>query len=193
MGNSTNFRDYIRQALYRFLWKWCKRKHPKWGKIRIANFYFKYKSADDKTIKYKNRTWVFYGKSNLESRFKKGKQMIYLQDPSNAAQILAGKTFIIPKSINSIHAFHPDKFKLIEFQIKLALQNKGRYSTLKDTLLKRQKYLCNVCHKIITTEQINESNVHVHHITPISKGGNKSSLKNMVALHSWCHQKLDHK
>jgi RNA-directed DNA polymerase len=192
IGNSSRFRDYVRQALWKMSWNWCKRKHKRWGKKRIASYYFLNKDNSS----FKGRTWTFYGLAKTLSRYDESRdgkdKRIYLQDVSNTNTILASKEFIIPKKLLSIHAFDKDYMKLVEFQATLNFKTLGKYNPRKGVLLKKQNGLCSVCNKLITLEQMANGWTHIHHIVPIFKGGSRGKLENMQLLHSWCHREINH-
>jgi RNA-directed DNA polymerase len=193
IGNSTQFRDYIRQALWKMCWKWCQRKHKRWGKRKIAKYYF----YDPSGKKFKGKTWTFYGLTKSPSIYKdiKNGKKIYLQDISTTNTILASKEFIIPQRLLNIHAYHPEYHKLIEFQKTLNVKSLGKYSPQKGKLMKRQNSICTICNKLISTEQMLRGAIHIHHVVPIFfliKGGSRSSLKNMQLVHSWCHRSINH-
>jgi len=193
MGNCARFRDYIRQALWKMTWGWCIRKHKRWGKKKIAKYYFQYEEGK----KFKGRLWTFFGVANTKSRFKetdggKTTKRIFLQDISNVNKILAGKEYIIPNKIIGIHAFHENAKVLVEFQANLNLKSLGKYNPRKGKLLDKQESLCRICNQVITLEQISNGKVHIHHINPIFKGGSRSKLENMELLHSWCHRSINH-
>lgn len=40
LGNSSHYRNTVKNALYHNVWKWAHSKHKCWGKKRIAQFYF---------------------------------------------------------------------------------------------------------------------------------------------------------
>lgn len=172
IGNCSKYRDYVRQSLYKYTWKWCKTKHRRWGCKVIARKYFlratpapcgptrrvSGSSATPKTNsssyeKFKNRTWTFSGETKTPSapRYTEGgSKRIFLQDVSNTSAVLASKHYIIPKKINSIHAYSEDYMKLVDFQATLALKAAGPHGTLKEKLLKRQadfisEGVCEVC------------------------------------------------
>jgi RNA-directed DNA polymerase len=188
MGNSSKFRDYVRQALYRFVWIWCRSKHKGWGEKAIANKYFK----DPNGRKFKNRLWTFRGMTYVRSRYTYKEKTIYLQDPSNCSAILASKHYIIPNEIIQIHGFDKDYKKLIDFKTSLNLKASGIHSTLKDRLMIRQSGKCLECNNPITPKDIQDGSIHIHHIIPISKRGSRNNITNLVLLHSWCHYNIDH-
>jgi hypothetical protein len=119
LGNSSVFRDYVRQGLYRQSWKWAYRKHPKWGKKRIAAFYF----IHNENSYFKNRKWVFKGESRKLLRHKKNSKgkIVYLVDPINIVRTLSALTYVIPEKLLGIHAFHADRSKIIEINNKANL------------------------------------------------------------------------
>jgi len=149
MGNSARYRGFVRQALYNMIWSWCIKKHKRWGRIKLAEMYFKTKTEDNKYTKFKNRLWVFHGKTTQISHYKNRTKVIHLQDPTNTSTILASKNYIIPAKINHIHAWSMEVNKLIGFQTQLNLKAGGLHSTLKDKLMKRQKGICIICNNAI--------------------------------------------
>lgn len=56
--------------------------------------------------------------------------------------------------------------------------------TLKEKLFKSQKGVCSMCNKVIDPDYLHYNSVHIHHIEPIKKGGNKFALKNLTLTHS---------
>lgn len=193
IGNCAWFRDYIRQALWKMTWQWCIKKHKRWGKKKIARYYFR--SEEGKI--FKGRTWTFYGITNKESRYKSTdskmtSKKIYLQDISNVNKIMAGKEFIIPNKFSDIHAFDKEVKLLVEFQATVNLKTLGQYNPRKGKLLRKQNSLCSICNNLITLEQISEGKIHIHHIDPVFKGGSRSEFESLELLHSWCHRSINH-
>jgi RNA-directed DNA polymerase len=191
MGNCARFRDYIRQALWKLSWSWCQNKHRRWGKKKIAQYYFLNKDM----YKFKGRTWTFFGISNIKSRYNdnnNNNKTIYLQDISTTNTILSSKDYIIPKNIIDIHGFDKNYMKLVNFQANLNLKTLSKHSGFKSKLLHKQGSICNICNNLITLDQIANGTIHIHHVVPIFKGGARSNIKNMQLLHSWCHYEIDH-
>ena len=193
IGNCARFRDYIRQALWKLTWRWCMKKHKRWGKKKIAKYYFRAEEGK----KFKGRLWTFFGVTNSKSRFRSTDsnevtKRIFLQDISNVNKILPGKEYIIPNKIIEIHAFDKKVKALIEYQATVNLKSLGQYNPRKGKLLSKYNSLCSICNQLITLEQISEGKVHIHHVNPIFKGGSRSELENMVLIHSWCHRVINH-
>ena len=191
MGNCARFRDYIRQALWKLIWTWCQNKHRRWGKKKIASYYFLNKDKSS----FKGRTWTFYGVTGMESRYNENNSInktIYLQDISNTNTILSGKEYIMPKKLLTIHGFDKNYMELVKFQANLNLKSLSKYNPFKGKLLKSQNSLCSICNRLITLEQIANGVIHIHHVEPIFKGWARSKLKNMQLIHSWCHYEINH-
>ena len=75
--------------------------------------------------KLKKRTWTFRGETKDKYRFTESTKRIFLQDVSNTNAVLSSKHYIIPKNINSIHAYSEDYMKLVDFQATLNLKAAG--------------------------------------------------------------------
>lgn len=91
-----------------------------------------------------------------------------------------------------VHAFHPKIDELIKFKLGLSLLSTPKTPTLKEKIFKSQKGLCGLCNNPIDFESLHLNTVHIHHIEPIKKGGNKFKLSNLTITHSWCHHKHKH-
>lgn len=200
MGNSSRYRSTVRNALYHLVWKWAHNKHRKWGKKLIANTYFLNRNEGNSKIfnKFKNVKWVFHGTTNSKSRYnrsEKGKT-IYLANVGSSTKLLSSKNYIIPNNLINIHGYHPEYFKLIEFNTKISFKAMETYSPFKEKLLKRQNNLCGHCRKplyFMESDKIIYNELHIHHIKPISKGGSTKNITNMVIIHSWCHKDIHSK
>lgn len=213
MGNCSKYRDFVRQSIYKYTWRWCKSKHRRWGRKAIARMYFLTSSSSSLGIprkgqsslttpktnnskehreeyeKFKNRTWTFRGETKNESRYTKSTKRIFLQDVTNTSAVLSSKHYIIPKSINSIHAYSEDYMKLVDFQATLALKAAGPHGTLKEKLLKRQapkacvRYAPNGAHArqknwVPNSKQLDFMNKkHTCSILPFGQNTNSNTLR----------------
>lgn len=198
MGNSSHYRDTVRNALYHLVWKWASHKHKRWGKRAIANTYFLAKQTvanrkNPEYIKFKNTKWVFHGVTRAKSRYNvDNTKVIYLVDPGNISKLLSSRHYILPKKLLDIHAYSEDYMKVVDFNTTLNLKALGTNTGFKDRLLKKQNNLCPQCQKPLI-ELEHSGGLHIHHLNPIYKGGSRNNIKNMVLLHSWCHQAINHK
>lgn len=72
----------LEQFLYQRCWRWAHKKHTRWGKELIAEYYFK--------RRFKGRAWNFFGKS---SRFQdsehKNNSTIYLLKPTLCVKVVS--------------------------------------------------------------------------------------------------------
>ena len=91
-----------------------------------------------------------------------------------------------------IHAYHSDISKFIEWSIKANQKAMGPFSSRKNKLYKKQKGLCYICKTPFTEQELFNNKTHIHHITPISKGGRPDLESNMTLVHSLCHKSIDH-
>jgi RNA-directed DNA polymerase len=201
IGNSSRYRDTVRNALYHLVWKWAHHKHRKWGKKRIAATYFLNPIYDEteksKVVEYnkfKRTKWTFHGKVNEKSRYNPETfKKIHLVNITTISQLISSKFYIIPKNLEHVHAYHPDYMKLIDFNANVNLKTMGTNSSFREKLLKKQNHLCDHCglllhSSIIDSEQYLGENLHIHHKVPINKGGATNKIKNMALIHIWCHK-----
>lgn len=191
LGNSSNYRDHVRQALYRLAWKWALKKHPRWGKKKIALFYFKNEGL------FKNRKWVFRGETKSASRYKKNLEgkTIYLVDPTNIVSTQSAMEYLIPKSLKSIHAFHSERERkrVVQINVRASLLSQGFYGSFKEKLMKKQGGTCPICNESLLwrgNEMPNIEEIEIHHIQPISQKGERHKMQNMMLIHKWCHRKV---
>lgn len=152
----------------------------------------------DKSLpcKIKNVKWVFHGRVKSESRYNTGKhKTIYLVDVANMSQLLSSKYFILPKKLLKIHGYHTEYMQLVTFSTNLKFKSAGVDPFFKQRLLAKQNNLCTHCKEPLLTSDgfYGESNVHIHYIKPIFKGGLRDIISNTVLLHSWCYYEIEHK
>ncbi len=211
MSNSYYHLDKVEQYLFKLTWRWAQRKHRRWGKKKIALFYFMQKkqnnsekNPDDKKkkvkdtdfVKIKNRKWAFHGKTKQKSRFKEKENenpTIYLRQPTQQFNILAGNQYAIPEKIRHLHAYSKESKQLIDFNFKLKLKAMKFGDSFKDKLFEKQKGNCWWCKKEMTDEQLNYFKWHIHHIVPISEGGSREKKSNLALVHEWCHKDIHRK
>jgi RNA-directed DNA polymerase len=185
LGQSLYYRNKLRFYLYKLCWRWAQKKHPKWGKKKIALKYFLGEGP------FKGRKWIFRGSTVSSSRFtnsQEGKRN-YLIDPTVIVNTVSGIKFNIPDEINNIHAYNKDYLKLVEFQTQTNFLMLGKEESFKGRLFKSQKGICVICNKpLIIDSYLKFGNLHLDHIQPFSKTGSNTSMKNFRLIHFWCHQ-----
>ena len=140
---------------------------------------------------------MFHGSVNDKSRYNTEKRKtIYLVNVGSSTRLLSSKNYIIPNNLINIHGYHPDYFKLIEFNSNTNFKAMDAYASFKEKLLKIQDNLCGYCSKplyFLESDKLIYNDLHIHHINPISKGGSTKNIKNMIILHSWCHKDIHSK
>ena len=208
MGNCARSRSIIKNLVYKMVWKWAHKKHKKWKKKKIAQFYFLTKETNNqnnlktkihkrklKFQKFKGIKWVFHGviKSKLRySETLKNEKHIYLYNINEKGTIVSALVYNVPQVLRKIHAYHPDRLKFIKWSAKSNEKLFGLYLNIKSKLYKKQKGLCFICQKPFEEQNFVENNTHIHHIKLIIKGGSPDSEKNMALVHPLCHKVIDH-
>lgn len=194
MGESYTYRGYLRYALYKLVWNWAQKKHPKWGKRTIARVYF---TGEDQrmTNRTTNTKWNFFGKTQSERRYSIGKSAItWLVDPTTVVTSVPARIFNIPKDMLYIHGYHNDIRKLEEKIVKANFASKGKTEGLKGKLSNKQKGICSICNNSLffnfDRSLIEAGYLDIVHIIPISQGGSKNSITNVRLVHRWCHREM---
>jgi len=182
LGNSSLARSKIGHALYQKLMNWAVKKHPKWGIRKITKEYFY------STEKFKGRHWGFKGKTFQNSRFNKGNngKKNVLISPFDVVT-MATTDYNLHTKLKNVKAFSKEHPELIKFNFNLKIKSMPKYSSFKERLFIKQKGICLLCNKSIDFENLNNFNLHIDHIKPISKRGSKGSITNMRLVHKWCH------
>ena len=85
----------IDNYVYRRLWRWCTRKHPKTGKFRLADRYF-LMNAENGVTSPVQRKWHFYGRSKSKSKRVKGDNFKFLVFTALETKIIAARKLALP-------------------------------------------------------------------------------------------------
>lgn len=199
IGNSSHHRNKLRNLIYHMVWKWAHIKHTRWGKKLVAKTYFLIKLTEIKNdnlykikyVKHKNVKWTFHGKTNSLSRYNNNNtKRIFLVDVTNVTKAVSSRNYLLLTEIKKIHGYHEDIQKIIEWNLNANFKSLGEFASFKQKLLVKQKGLCTQCNKLITTFDIDNNRVHLHHIKLISKKGSRNNITNMNLVHSWCHKDI---
>lgn len=86
--------------------------------------------------------------------------------------------------LKHIHGYHEKVKDVKAFIVKQQMKNTWKHKSLKEKLFNIQKGVCSYCQKTI---ELNKEDIQIHHKFAISKGGSRSSVKNMEILHKSCH------
>ena len=140
---SAKILSEIDNYVYRRLWRWCTRKHPKVGKFHLSEKYFRM-GSEYGVMSPNNRKWHFYGRSKNKSKKVKGDNFKFLVFTLLETKIFAAMKFFITPSIREISAYiNEDKY--FEFKAKIAEARTRKFSNDFYVLYNRQKGRCEFC------------------------------------------------
>lgn len=151
----------IDSNLFHEVLKWGKRRHPNKGIKWVYNTYFR-----------------FEGKNKSKSFRTTTHRLLRLSDISiiRHPKVSKGK-----RVYNHAEKNYWEKREKRLANISLFHRHKTAYN--------KQKGLCAYCGYVITSENIRNGHIELHHITPKGKGG-KDSQSNLQLLHQECHRHL---
>ncbi|MDE0467322.1 MAG: group II intron reverse transcriptase/maturase [Candidatus Poribacteria bacterium] len=145
---------------------WAKRRHPNKSKGWVIRKYF--------SGKVKNRKAVFKDTISNYDIF----TLAYI--PIKRHVLVNGNMRVYDQNPHTIEYWRKREYTNAFKQIE---------SVRIEKLYKRQNGICDYCNKPITTTDIKEREIHIHHMKPRSFGGNES-YSNLKLLHSECHREL---
>jgi RNA-directed DNA polymerase len=155
----------INHEIWIKLYFWSKRRHPQ-----------------------KSRSWIvqkyFSRVDNVKSVFRDSETGNYLVSINQ----LTIKRFVM---VNGTHRVYNNNPETLLYWKKREYTNAYDqiYSVKVRRLYKRQNGKCSYCNEPIKEEQIQKTELHVHHLLPQSFGGTES-YSNLKLLHQECHTEL---
>ena len=202
LGNCILYRNFIKNWVFQAMWRWASHKHKRWGKKKIVDHYFlrkeksiafsekeKIRYEKEKYNKFKGRRWIFWGKAKIfSSHFdtRSQKEYNYLYNITEKGSIIPGLTFNLPLVLKAIHAYHLERFKLIEWITLVNFKALSVYSPRKLELYKKQKGFCKICQKSIKERDFIKGNAFFDFILPLNLGGDPKLISNMLLIHKVC-------
>ena len=157
--------SYIAHRVWQYLWKWCKRRHPKKGKRWVANKYFR-------TIK--GVKWQF--SCEIKGRRDK-KELLTLYDIAKQP---------IVRHIKVKGTASPFDAELATYWSERS-QKLGKSKWAKGSkyyfIAENQQWKCPNC----GNDLLNGENIETHHIVLVKNGGSNDP-ENLIHLHSTCHK-----
>lgn len=155
--------------IWRNLWEWCKRRHPRKGISWIKNKYF---------IRLGNRDWIFAVKQVSKQSVTK---------PHITRLINVTDTPIIRhiKIKAEANPFDTQWKKYFEKRLDLKMKNQLRKKRNLLKLWQQQNGKCAQCKQVVSIE----TKWDVHHILPRSLGGT-DEIQNLAMLHPNCHRQV---
>lgn len=182
----------IDNYVYRRLWRWCTRKHPKVGKFNLSDKYFRM-GSEYGVISPDNRKWHFYGRSKNKSKRVKGDNFKFLVFTLLESKILAARKFSITPSIRKVSPYINEN-KYLEFKAKIAKARTRESSNDFYVLYNRQNGRCEFCNRPMEFESLGEETepetLEIHHIKPLNIGGAHKGYSNKSLLHESCHKRV---
>ena len=157
----------VDHAIFKCLWKWAKRRHPKKPANWVKNRYFK-------TIEH--RDWVFYGFRD------KGTGKSTVTKLVNAADTPIHRHVALKGSANP---YDPQWEIYFEQRLGVKMLNTLQGRRKLSYLWKEQNGICPVCLQIITAL----TGWHSHHIVRRVHGGGDRT-ENRILLHPNCHRQV---
>jgi RNA-directed DNA polymerase len=159
--------SYISSRVWRYLWRWAKRRHPNKNTKWVRKAYFK-------TVKRNNCTFA------CKASDRKDKETIlYLYPIANTP---------IERHIKVKGDASPDDPSLHEYWEKRS-QKLGKSYWAKGgknyLVAQNQKWICPICGQPL----FNGEEVETHHIVPVAQGG-LDDISNLQHLHSPCHKQV---
>ena len=159
--------SYINNRVWKYLWRWVKRRHPKKSKTWVYDRYFR---------NWKGNKWTFM----CEGVGQNGK----------------GKLFILYNTANTPIIRHvkvrgessPDDPLLIKYWDERSKSMGQKYwakGSKYEQVAKNQKWKCPICGDLL----FNEEEIETHHIKPVNKGGSDDT-ENLIHLHKACHKQV---
>ena len=162
--------SYINNRVWKYLWRWARRRHPNKGKRWIINNYFH---------SYKGNSWTFM----CQGTDRKEKEINHILYDISRIPIVR---HIKVKGTSS-----PDDSSLREYWQKRKQKGGKKYwakGSKNEQVAKHQKWKCTVCGDAL----FNGEEIETHHIIPVSDGGSDST-DNLVHLHKACHKQVHSK
>jgi RNA-directed DNA polymerase len=158
---------YVDHAIWKALWRWAKRRHPKKTSQWVMDKYFGTHS---------NYKWAFFGEKLNENG---KKQIVWLKRASTIP--IKRHTRIRVKA----NPYDPDWEIYFEVRLGMKMADDLRGRRKLRYLWMEQNGICPVCNQKITRI----TGWHNHHIVYRVMGGH-DGVENRILLHPTCHNKV---
>ncbi|MYB65122.1 group II intron reverse transcriptase/maturase [Candidatus Poribacteria bacterium] len=162
---AKNTFQYIDREMWQKVYRWAKRRHSNKSKSWVINKYFSRVGKIRAMFRDKEKDTTLFRLSSIPI-----------------------KRFVKVK--NNIRVYNRDP-ETIEYWNKREYTNAYNqiFSVKMHRLYKQQKGICPHCKGQITQSQIQDTDVHIHHLKPVSFGGS-NDYSNLRLLHTECHREL---
>jgi RNA-directed DNA polymerase len=165
--NAKTTYSYVDQQIWRALWHWAKRRHPRKGRRWVKDRYF---------ARLGTRRWIL----NDVAATQDGRRIVVKLYAAIDTRIIIHK-----KVEGDLNPFLPEWEPALEARATLRMIDKLKERKRLLRLWLSQDGVCPVCEHPITMDQA----FHAHHIYPKQLGGT-DVLSNLVLLHPNCHRQV---
>ena len=160
--------EWVDMQIFRALWQWAKRRHPKKGKRWVRQRYFKCIGT---------RQWPFAADFTNRRGERKQWNLLY------AAPTPVGKRHIKIRAAATAYDLQYEHY--FEERRGYRMLDTTRHTRRLVRLWSEQNGICPICNQSIDLEQ----GFNVHHIEPRVMGGS-DRLSNLLLLHPNCHRQV---
>jgi len=167
-ANAKQTYTAVDSRIWRMLWKWARRRHPRKGRKWVKERYFAHEGA---------RRWVFH----VPVETGNGRIVVRLYKTA------ATKIIVHKKVEGALNPFLPEWEPKLEERVRLRMIGSAVLRKRLARLWLSQDGRCPVCEQLI---EFNET-FDAHHIHPRHLGGTEK-LSNLVLLHQTCHVQTHH-
>lgn len=164
---SKDIFDYIDTRVWKYLWRWAKRRHPMKSITWVKNRYFP---------QHKGREWMFMCQGK-DTRGKEKEFTLYKVADTPIVRHIKVKGTNSPDDPNLKEYWNKRKTK----QGKQFWAKGSKY----EALAKEQNYKCPICGDFL----FNGEEIETHHLVPVKSGG-LDDIGNLAHLHKACHKQV---
>lgn len=164
---SSDTFSYITYRIWKYLWRWAKRRHPMKSITWVKNRYFP---------RHKNREWTFM----CWDKDSRGNEKEFILFDVSTTPI---RRHIKVKGSNS-----PDDPNLTEYWNKRTTKQGKQFwakGSKYEQIAKEQNYRCPMCNQFL----FNGEEIETHHLVPVKEGGS-NNRDNLTHLHKACHKQV---
>ena len=165
--NAKTTYSYVDNCIWRALWRWAKRRHPRKGLRWVKNRYF---------ARIGSSTWVFHDFAVTDE----GRKIVV-----KLCAAIDTKIVVHRKVEGEMNPFLPEWEPQLEARATLKMIDKLKERKRLLRLWLSQDGQCPVCDRPITMDEA----FHAHHIHHKQLGGS-DQLSNLVLLHPNCHRQV---
>jgi RNA-directed DNA polymerase len=161
-ANSSKTFSLVGVDLWKRLWAWCRKKHPRMPARTLRKKYF---------MRVEGNRWVFYARNP--------------NSPTITLVQMARTKIVRHPLCLDLNPFLPENKGYYLRRRKYDATQSVQLNAQRSKLLKKQGGTCPVC----GTELLDGESLEVHHIKRRTQGGS-DALRNLLLLHQACHKQV---